>query len=403
VRYDEATFRATHNSYEGGARGSVPRQLDRGVRFLELDVHAGDFEEHGYRIGHAGPGNAVARGLDGNPRSDRLADWLRLIAGWSAANADHAPITIALDCKSDLSDARSFAGGNLAALNALLETTLGDRLVRADALGDGPWPQLDDLRGHVVTVLSGDGDTRVAYLRDGGRMPAVALDTAGNVVEVHASRRGELWYWTGVHTGDAVTWRRHGSFGFGTRPAVRLDGEGKVLVVHEEDGRRWARTGRLDGAGEIAWERGTKQAPRDAPAPAARAEAGGRTVVVATAPDGGFDPETLLYGTGVRADRRIRYEQLAFVEAQQAPLKLGPLREPPQLLGGDQRFCAAPAGDRYARAWAEACRARGRIVRLWQVRSFDDAGDIPVSFPATDDPAAPWYERYCEKVGAVTR
>src|SRR5437763_1583944 len=40
--FASAVFRATHNSYSGnvdGSKGSIVSQLDRGVRFLEFDIH----------------------------------------------------------------------------------------------------------------------------------------------------------------------------------------------------------------------------------------------------------------------------------------------------------------------------------------------------------------------------
>ncbi|MFD2348739.1 hypothetical protein ACFSTC_04000 [Nonomuraea ferruginea] len=54
-----AIFRATHNSYSGdldGARGSITRQLDQGVRFIELDIHDNGYATaRDYAIGHDAP------------------------------------------------------------------------------------------------------------------------------------------------------------------------------------------------------------------------------------------------------------------------------------------------------------------------------------------------------------
>ena len=66
MRYDEATFMATHNSYSGGSRGSVPSQLEFGVRGLELDVHP---TGHGFEVGHLWAGEAVPHSR-GSPESD---------------------------------------------------------------------------------------------------------------------------------------------------------------------------------------------------------------------------------------------------------------------------------------------------------------------------------------------
>ena len=227
---------ATHNSYAGapsGDLGSLRRQLDGGVRFVELDVHDNDFVSTGYRIGHEAPGDDVIR-TGGNPRTDKLGPWLRAIQRWSDTNPRHAPITVALDIKDDLTDNRSFAQGNLARLNAvLLEHFSG--LFTAEALGDGQWPTVDALRGRVIVVLSGAEGTRLAYVRDPGDNPAVAVNAAGHVVEVHDSGGGDLWYWTGEFVSPKhVRWRRHGRYDTGQKPAVALSDDGLVVEVHED-------------------------------------------------------------------------------------------------------------------------------------------------------------------------
>jgi hypothetical protein len=187
--YADSVFAATHNSYSPG-RGTLTAQLDDGVRFLELDINLDDGR---YLIGHGVPGHEVARG-NGNPNELELAEWLAVIAAWSDGRPGHAPITIALDLKPDLTEPDNFAGGNLAALNHALRTAFGERLLSARELGAADWPALEELHGHVVWVLSGDGATRRGYRLDGGRDPAVALNGSGAVVEVHASRAGDLWY-----------------------------------------------------------------------------------------------------------------------------------------------------------------------------------------------------------------
>ena len=250
---------ATHNSYAGtpsGDLGSLRRQLDGGVRFVELDVHDNDFASFGYRIGHETPGDHVIH-AGGNPRSDRLGAWLGTIAGWSAANPLHAPIAVALDLKDRLTDNRSFAEGNLARLNAeLLERFAG--VFTAEQLGNEPWPTVDALRGRVIVVLSGDRGTRLAYVRDPGHNPAVAINAAGHVVEVHDSGGGDLWYWTGEFVSPTrVRWHRHGRYDSGQRPAVALDGAGRVVEVHEDpdpgDNQLWYRVGRLASDFELDW------------------------------------------------------------------------------------------------------------------------------------------------------
>jgi hypothetical protein len=51
--YDATRFRTTHNSYSGGKRGSIPQQLDRGVRGVEFDIHTTPFRTFGdFRLVH---------------------------------------------------------------------------------------------------------------------------------------------------------------------------------------------------------------------------------------------------------------------------------------------------------------------------------------------------------------
>src|SRR3954467_4076154 len=158
ARYNALVVAATHNSYSGGDRGSLTHQLDRGVRFLELDVHDNDFARAGYRLGHDEPGDAVAH-RGGNPAGDGLGEWLQVIADWSARQRAHVPIVVALDLKDSLADNRSYRDGNPAALNHALAARL-PRLLAAEELRGDTWPTVDELRRRVIVVLSGDGGTR---------------------------------------------------------------------------------------------------------------------------------------------------------------------------------------------------------------------------------------------------
>lgn len=187
MNYADAVFRATHNSYSGDDRGSVRDQLDGGVRLLELDFVFGDYRQHGYRLGHGFAGASVQL-AHGNPGELRLERWLTAIAAWSDENPGHTPIAVLLDPKGDLTGPDSFADGNLGALNAKVRAAFGARLYPAGSLGaDEPWPDVDDLRGRVICVLSGAFATRSGYLTDGGREPAVAA-AGGRVVEATGRR-----------------------------------------------------------------------------------------------------------------------------------------------------------------------------------------------------------------------
>ncbi len=440
-RFDEVVFMATHNSYSGGSRRTLRAQLDRGVRFLELDVHDNEYASVGdYRVGHDAPGDEVARGGD-NPEDDRLGGWLAAIANWSGAHPEHAPITVALDLKDDLTDNPTYAAGNLAALNARLEGAFGDRLLRAEEV-PGAWPPLQALRGRVLAVLSGHQGSRLRYRHDVGANPAVAINDRGQVIEVHDSGSGALWYWTGRLDPDGgVEWRRHGRYDAGRTPAVALDDDGVVVEVHaseaantlwyhvgrlgpdleldwgpshrydegvrptlnwsgdlevheihqsQNDGRAWTWTGRVDPRSRtISW--GAHGRTDAAPYDVGRAESAAGRIEVYTGPDPGAPAETLRYRTGRRADARIRYAQAAFVESQ--PGDAG------WLAADGLRFFAAAAG--VGGAEAAARRRRGWVVRLWGFARPEHDVDPPVSFPATDTPFEAWYLDHADRVGAV--
>jgi hypothetical protein len=458
-RYNEIVLAATHNSYAGapsGDLGSLRRQFDGGVRFVELDLHDNDFVSTGYRIGHEAPGDAVVH-AGGNPRGDRLGAWLRTIQRWSDANPHHAPITVALDVKDDLTDNHSFAQGNLARLNAELPKHFSG-LFTAEALGNGPWPTVDDLRGRVIVVLSGDEGTRLAYVRDPGHNPAVAVDAAGHVVEVHDSGGGDLWYWTGEFLSPTrVRWHRHGRYDAGQKPAIALGDGGLVVEVHEDpdldDDQLWYRVGRLtadfeiewssrDGrsfpgadaglnpsvrfvdpaskvvrevhrsartgshwywngnlrasSGSIVWTRDDADGgqTQDPLFDKARAVSGRRSVAVRTGSHGAFDSDTLLYTTGSSGWQRIRYQQIAFVEAQRG--------DGHAFAAEGASFFAATAKDSSARAWAQGWRLGGKLVRLWEFNDPRFTTDPPPSFPATDHPGSRWYKEYCAEVECVS-
>ena len=419
-------------------------------------MHDNEFASFGYRIGHESPGDGVVRS-GGNPRTDRLGSWLRTIDRWSAANPRHAPITIALDLKDRLTDNGSFAQGDLARLNSELVDCLGG-VFTPDELGNGPWPTLDALRGRVIVVLSGHEGTRHAYVRDPGHNPAVAVNAAGQVVEVHDSGGGDLWYWTGEFSSPGrVRWHRHGRYDSGQRPAVALADAGLVVEVHEDpdpgDSRLWYRVGHLRSDFEIDWtSRAGRTFPRadegvgpsvrfidpesgvvrevhqsertgsrwywngrwrpssgaiawtrdeadggqteDALFDKSRDSSGRRSIAVRTASHGAFDSDTLLYTTGSTGSRRIRHRQLGFVETQRGDA------------GALERegawFFAASAKSSDSRRWAQGWRRGGKLVRLWEFNDARFAIDPPPSFAATDHPESEWYREYCAAVGCVS-
>ncbi|WP_410570966.1 hypothetical protein [Amycolatopsis sp. cmx-4-61] len=438
--FTASVFRATHNSYSGnvdGAKNSLAYQLDHGVRFLELDVHDNGYAtSHDYAVGHDSPGNLVDHS-GGNPASNDLRDWLAVVDTWSAQHPAAAPIVVMLDLKDDLTDNPSFAAGNLTALDQELESAFGARLLRAQDYPAAP-PDVDALRGRVLALLSGDGGSRTEYKRDVGYHPAVALNGRGQVVEVHDSGAGALWYWTGTYGADGrVTWLRHGKYDSGQTPAVALDDNGDVVEVHQSPSAAtlWYRVGKLGADGEITWQAshqydngvlptvaftdathlreihrsqsssqnwdwdgvlaGTTVAwsgnakTSDARFAKATATDGAQRVSVWTGADGPTPSNTLRVDTGSVAGDRIRYRQVAFDEFQQgdsAELQQGAL------------FYGAPATES---AFLTSARQAGKLVRGWDFDSASQATTPLANYPATNHPYDPWYQNLLAQAGAI--
>lgn len=429
VPFASAIFKATHNSYSGdvdGAKHSIPYQLANGVRFIELDVHDNGYDSnHDYAIGHSGPGDLVDH--NGNPASNNLRDWLGVVAGWSSANPTHAPIVVMLDLKDDLTDNPSFAAGNMTALNTELTDVFGSQLLLAKDY-PGALPSVDALRGRVLVLLSGDSGSRTEYKRDVGYNPAVALNGHGQIVEVHDSGGGGLWYWTGTYGADGrVTWLRHGKYDNGQTPAVALSDNGTLVEVHQSQtfSTLWYHVGHLDSNGEITWSdshqydngvlptlvfTGTNTLREihksqsnsqnwtwngvlsgdtvnwtgnaktsDARYNKAFASRGTSSVSVWTGADGATSSQTLRYTTDRVSGDRIRYQQTAFDEFQDgdsAELQQGAV------------FYAAPATDS---SFIVSSRQSGKIVRGWDFDSASDATNPLANYPATNQPWTSWY------------
>jgi hypothetical protein len=446
IPFPQGIFRATHNSYSGsvdGMKGPIEMQLDRGVRFIELDIHDTSYATvHDYEIGHDTAGMLVDHSGT-NPSTNALHDWLALIAAWSLGHPSHAPITVMFDIKDDLSAAASYAAGNPAALNDEFTAAFGTQRVDPASVANG-WPSVDALRGRVMVLLSGDPTTRASYRRDLGRHPAVAVNNNGQVVELHDTAAGDLWYWTGAIASDAsIAWRRHGRYGAGQTPAVALNDDGWLVEVDQSTtgSTLYSRVGQLDGQGEItwsaaarfdtgtmpsvqfiasssgatvreihlavggatmsvngaldtttpslAWDASTRGATTDARFDTTTASASGHHVQVFTAADGPTPATTLRYTTEAITGGRIRYEQAAFVEYQSS--------DPPEMRDGAWYY-AAPATQT---SFITSARAMGRVVRGWD---FDSVlfQTIPLAnYPATNTPYASWYVRMVALAGAI--
>ena len=434
--YDAMRARASHNSYSGGARGSLLDQLNSNVRCIEFDFHDNAFEELGdYRIGHLKPGAEVDHHPP-NPPDDLLGSWLKVVNDWSIANPGHEPITIVLDAKDDLTDN---VDADLEELNRRLEAIFGPRLyTREEHEQHTAWPDVNELRGRVLCVLSGNGGSRAAYRWSMGSSPSLGANEKGDIVIAYRSTSGEINYWAGeVREGaSAVKWLRkstlavtdidlgepaiainddgwvvavyrfgprpemHGLMlasrvghmkdgrinwgkaqviGDGMTPSLSIDGDDIELIYRNADGQgRQLVTGVIDRTKRsVKWKKAkaTQRAlfPRDV------AEWADRTVRV--------DVDALgAAGCSLDAGPSLplRFRQILFVERQAG--------EDPKLFR-DASFFGAGAANR--RDLAEARRS-GMVCRAWGFAELDrpaDAIDLE-NFPATDTPLIGWYQTY---------
>jgi hypothetical protein len=431
--YDATLFRGTHNSYSGGARGSLVDQLGAGVRWLEIDVHARGFAALGdFRVGHLKPGSEVAFG-DGNPDSALLGDWLAVVARWSSQHA-HAPITLVLDAKDDLVSPDC---GSPEDLNRRLEAAFGARLFTRDEHDRaGSWPDVAALGNRIVAVLSGNGNTRASYRWAFGTEPAMSVNSRGDVVVVYRSTAGDLNCFVGA-IGDAgsIEWQHKSTYCFSrmplSRPAVGVNDEGWIVAAHQFEppegfvgARLESMVGRIGEDRRVTWYRsdvfaqggapslelqgnevralhatgggrrqitgslntrrrtidwGRARKTQSTPPPSDRALWRGRTLRCGTDPGG-----AVVCGSAAGALPPVRFRQVVFVEEQK-----GDARESMR----DALFFAADAKDRPA---LDAARRRGQVVRAWGFEQADVPGQAQV--PATDEPRAAWYERYTDGV-----
>lgn len=186
-RYNESKFMTTHNSYANtlDPNGSIAKQLDHGIRGLELDIHDKDIWKEliqgktstwdrflsrfkiairfHFKIGHWWVGHQVSR-LTGNPRGNSFQDWLGTIAKWSRENKGHAPITVFMDIKAGLHEEDNNPPekrGLIRLNNQIREVFKEDFETRLFTLEDfkkyykehQDWPPIDELRNKIILVL----------------------------------------------------------------------------------------------------------------------------------------------------------------------------------------------------------------------------------------------------------
>ncbi len=444
ARYDLTRYWATHNSYEGKTRGSVPSQLARNVRCIEFDIWANDYERFGdFRLGHFKPGHSVALGTGAaleNPTTLFLADWLKTIASWSAGNPGHAALTLVLDAKSDLTG--NDQAGDLEDLNQKIENAFGAGLyTRDDFDADGGWPDTTRLRNRVICVLSGNTNTRASYRYCFGERPAIAVNADGRVALAYRSSAGDMRCWVGqarprlkrvdwerrdtyavsAHTvsepslavtddgwvisvyrigpapgrlgpallesrvgelGDdgRIDWHDADTFARGLLPSLELTGANKLRLIHTTDSGRSLRL----REGTLNRTKGKIEWKDSVPTP-------GPAFPCDAATWKGQTLRALTDATGIvfcdfaGSQAPVRYRQLAFVELQS---------DEDEAALVDPVFFGCSASDRDAIA---AARNAGFTARAWWFKDRNRASPPSPpqeNFAATDNPFDAWYAPY---------
>lgn len=240
-----------------------------------------------------------------------------------------------------------------------------------------------------------------------GTTPAVAINNAGVVVEVHKSgSNAGLWCRVGQlneTTGD-VDWNNASvRYDRGVTPTLRferLDGS-RLREIHASQRfteQKWARHGSLnDVASGVDWERNgmTDSGLHDKSA----AHVSGMSLTVQSAPEPGVDgvarvAKTLYYVMRVSSNNsivaRISFPKMAFVEYQEGNLQA--------LVDDGAIFHANKA---FKLDWIAGQRRQGHIVRQWGFNVATHGSQPPASFPATDYPFGSWYAEYMNTVDSV--
>ncbi len=153
----------------------LARQLDLGIRALELDVF---YDPDGTLF----PGVTAASGsrfpvlhvqiLDDRSSCPDLLTCLSEVAAWSASHPRHVPVFISFNAKDQVIHEpgfvrpRAFDEEAWLAMDAEIRSVLGKRLLepgRIVAGGKPRWPLLAEARGRFLAILDEGGDKRASY------------------------------------------------------------------------------------------------------------------------------------------------------------------------------------------------------------------------------------------------
>ena len=179
-RYDEVRQKSAHNSYQR-LEAIVDQLLYHRVRSIELDIHVGksfeDTVDGNWFVYHTDV-------TDDETWCVRLDDCLAEVASFHRAIGSHEIVTVWVDLKDPWDDAHGPAE-----LDARIDEAFGAAVLAPDELLAGcdgaadvqsavaqcGWPELVDLRGRVMVVLTGGaGNLRTYHDEPGPRLAFVA-------------------------------------------------------------------------------------------------------------------------------------------------------------------------------------------------------------------------------------
>ena len=253
TRYCDVLFSGTHSSCFGseddGKRGSLISQLNGGIRYLQFNI-LGDGNLRGYSqafcIGKDSIGDHAATMIDGNPFTFELKEWFQLLADWSFEHPHHTPITVGIEMMQPLCINSKYIGrGSLGQLNELIYSVFGMQLFAAynfDKTYRNHWPEINEMKGRIVFVLSGNFTSCLSYLRCQGLHPCIDVNEKGFVISVYTNTDGELLYWTGSLINNGIDWNRNNivydkitsTVIYGNTPDVSMNDSNWVVLVYEK-------------------------------------------------------------------------------------------------------------------------------------------------------------------------
>jgi hypothetical protein len=219
------------------------------------------------RIAGDGFGDFVVVGLDETTTSGLLADWAgNNPLGETSLNGADYGILFALDGSfPSIATQSTFdgGGGGCGSLNTAVEVHQGGQNG-----GAALWSEISVYTFEFGDTTFGPLSFTGAQNYDTGYNPSVAIDIAPclpnndnlPVVEVHqaASGMSGLWYHVGTlanagYSSQTLTWGPSHLYGYGNRASVIVN-NGQVIEVHESDsGTLWYTIGTLGAENTINW------------------------------------------------------------------------------------------------------------------------------------------------------